>query len=90
MNDDDNAQFARNADSGLFGPCEVEAKTHVDRDTLQRFDIITREQDSTRSECIRNFIYLMVYGEAEVKRRHNDRLEAIISLGLDKAHNKAD
>lgn len=86
MAEDDDAVFSRGAESGLFGPCELEVKTKVDEETRLLFTMNARKAGfSTNAECLREFVYLMAHGQEEVDRRKNNRTKAITGLGLVKA-----
>lgn len=82
---DGDANFSRGSDSALFGLCTEEVKTKVDDDTKDKFQIAAREAGyAYPAEFLRNIVYVIAHGEEEVKRRMNDRLNAVTNLGLNK------
>lgn len=81
--------FSRGPEVALFGKCDSEVKTKVDEDTKALFEMAARKAGFVYpAEFLRNVVYILAYGEEEVKRRTNDRLNNLINLGLDKAPQK--
>jgi hypothetical protein len=82
------AQLSRPSTIGPFGKLDAEAKTVVDTDTLEAFDKKARGAGSTRSDLLRNLIYLCVHQksyDALMADAADRRMRLLLGEGLELA-----
>lgn len=86
--DEHEAQLSRPTQICPFGKLDAEVKTVVDQATLEAFDRRARAAGSTRSDVLRNMIYLLVHNrsyDALMADAADRRMRLMLGEGLEQA-----
>lgn len=82
------AQLSRPTQIGPLGKLDAEVKTVVDHETLEAFDKKARGAGSTRSDILRNMVYLLVHNrsyDALMAEAADRRMRLMLGEGLEQA-----
>ncbi len=88
--DGQEAQLSRPTQISPLGKLDAEVKTVVDHETLEAFDRKARGAGSTRSDVLRNLVYLFVHNrsyDALMAEAADRRMRLMLGEGLELAHN---